>query len=520
MAYPEHQRWALALSAVITELNGGHHDALGGWGENEHTRAWCKNHLAKFYGIASQADLASMAKWLYQEGHTKDARALLSSAAQAGASEERDAETDARARVVLDNREEIEKRGVLAWDTARLVAVLGWSAWAGYIGEIPAWEVMLMAGARAQQTYDSWESFARGYELGRLFWAEGAPHEPTARAIEKLTTDPASPWKTLAWNFDLGVKILDPNAKTRFKKTTCAACGAAKSRPSATAYVYCDFCGALADYDFQRACATPIARPGPVYEALAAALAPKIEAARASGDREAFRAAQIELFDAFARACPDATPLRARDEAYRAKYAAYLAEGALVTAFDDRARELDAAMRDAMSKLRGEKLDTGEIRLNPNAWRALFEAVLAREAHAAALFESAGVYAMQPDGASAALQKRMSMSMFAQGWLPMLDETTAKDMLTRLGLVGDFVEGTSGKEEIAKGSCGACGAELAVARGARRMICEQCGRKIDVEGARVTCSGCGASLSPAEGVDAFACPYCKIELRRVAAIRA
>src|ERR1700729_3968091 len=104
MAYPENQRWALAMSAVITEMNGAHHDALGGWGDNEHTPPWCKNHIAKFYGMESQAELAAMAKYLYQEGHTRDARALL----MADASSD-----DERSRIVRENRDEIEKRGVL-----------------------------------------------------------------------------------------------------------------------------------------------------------------------------------------------------------------------------------------------------------------------------------------------------------------------------------------------------------------------------------------------------------------------
>src|SRR3954453_20666904 len=35
------------------------------------------------------------------------------------------------------------------------------------------------------------------------------------------------------------------------KRATCARCGAPKGLPSKTAYLYCDFCGALVDYDFR-----------------------------------------------------------------------------------------------------------------------------------------------------------------------------------------------------------------------------------------------------------------------------
>jgi hypothetical protein len=37
------------------------------------------------------------------------------------------------------------------------------------------------------------------------------------------------------------------------KQVTCPACGAPKRLPSKTAYLYCDHCGALVDYDFRLA---------------------------------------------------------------------------------------------------------------------------------------------------------------------------------------------------------------------------------------------------------------------------
>jgi len=35
------------------------------------------------------------------------------------------------------------------------------------------------------------------------------------------------------------------------KRVSCSQCGAPKSLPSTTAYIYCDYCGALIDYDFR-----------------------------------------------------------------------------------------------------------------------------------------------------------------------------------------------------------------------------------------------------------------------------
>jgi hypothetical protein len=43
-------------------------------------------------------------------------------------------------------------------------------------------------------------------------------------------------------------------AHTEFvKQVECSRCGAPKRLPSRTAYLYCDHCGALVDYDFRLA---------------------------------------------------------------------------------------------------------------------------------------------------------------------------------------------------------------------------------------------------------------------------
>jgi len=509
MPYPENQRWALALAGVITELDSGHHESIGSWGDNEHTRPWCTNRLREFYGVESAADLVARVNALFQEEQGKEARETLASLP------ERPAEDDERASLVRANRAEIERAGLLAWDTARLVAVLGWGAWAGYAAELDAWNVMMVAASRVQQTYDSWASFGAAYELGRLYWSRGKTHAPTAAALEKLKTDPGSPWVTLAWGLELGVKCVAPRAaKPRFKRTVCPSCGAPKARPSITAYVYCDYCGSLSDYDFAKACEKPLERPGPVYEALVAKAKPDLDAALAGGDVDAFRALQRELFDGWIDACPNAVPPRAKDPAYRAKYAAYLAEGAIVTALDVGAKTHAAAVAKATGDLIVREVKPGTLRVDPGTFAPFVEAVFAQDDYLAVAHEAGGVYAMQPDGASGELQRRMAMSMFVQGWLPMLDETQAETLLSRARLKSEYIEADPPSAGAA--TCGGCGADVTILEGARRTVCEHCGRRLDVEAASVTCAGCGASLAPGEGVTSFACPHCNAAVQRVA----
>ena len=48
------------------------------------------------------------------------------------------------------------------------------------------------------------------------------------------------------------------------KRCSCVTCGAPKKLPTVTAYVYCDYCASLIDYDLRRACEGDTA-PDPAY---------------------------------------------------------------------------------------------------------------------------------------------------------------------------------------------------------------------------------------------------------------
>ena len=53
--------------------------------------------------------------------------------------------------------------------------------------------------------------------------------------------------------------ILAPPGPGFVKRCSCVTCGAPKKLPSVTAYVYCEYCASLADYDLRRATGTPTA---------------------------------------------------------------------------------------------------------------------------------------------------------------------------------------------------------------------------------------------------------------------
>ena len=105
------------------------------------------------------------------------------------------------------------------------------------------------------------------------------------------------------------------------KRCTCRFCGSPKVTPSKSAYVFCDYCGELIDFDFQAALADKRSKmPGPAYEALIRQMTGELERARSAGDRAAFQAVQERIFEGYVKHCPAAVSPRIGDPTYRARF--------------------------------------------------------------------------------------------------------------------------------------------------------------------------------------------------------
>jgi len=129
------------------------------------------------------------------------------------------------------------------------------------------------------------------------------------------------------------------------------------------------------------------------------------------------------------------------------------------------------------------------------------------------LLERSGVLAMDPDEAPPGVPLRMEYSTFCQGWLPHLKPDDADRFLGLFGLTGQYnrVDVT---DAVTK-KCGACGDELKTLPGANAVICESCGRKLDIAGGETPCHTCGARLSFPVGVSGLECPYCHSATHRI-----
>jgi len=304
-------------------------------------------------------------------------------------------------------------------------------------------------------------------------------------------------------------------AHSRFiKRVNCSQCGAPKSLPSTTAYIYCDYCGSLMDYDFRMANAdTNAGLTNTVFHRIIAAVQMPLMQAKARGDREAYRQIYRQVFTQWLQECPMAASPRAKnDMAFREQLIAYFAECAVVKDLDPQQDVLQAQMDQLVARLQ-------RIPIPGSAWRAAgpfweYAALFKQQMETTyALLKQMGVLAMDPDHAPEGVPIRMEYSTFCQAWLPHLSPEDGDRLLKLYGLAAEYDEVKP--QQTDERHCGACGSEIHTLPGAKQVVCESCGFTIDVGSQAVPCQKCGALLSFPVSTNHVVCPYCSTDTRRV-----
>lgn len=305
--------------------------------------------------------------------------------------------------------------------------------------------------------------------------------------------------------------ILAPPPPGFVKRCSCAVCGAPKKLPTVTAYVYCDYCAALIDYDLRRACEGDTT-PGSAYAATVNATQAASRAAVAAGDRAAYRDLQRKVYEAYVANVPMAVSHRAQnDPGYCAAYVSTMAEFALARAFDPAAQALEAEMKQRVMSIRyGGPMISPTVA--PDSFWPVADTLEKQIENSLSLYRSAGLAEIDPDHAEH-LTGKFAWSGFCQGWLGMLPAGAAEQLLDRAGLTNEYVpiQANDGQPR----SCGGCGGKFTALPGATAVICDGCGRKMDPSSSEIPCAYCGATLTLPSGADRVACPFCQSAVERV-----
>jgi DNA-directed RNA polymerase subunit RPC12/RpoP len=295
------------------------------------------------------------------------------------------------------------------------------------------------------------------------------------------------------------------------RRVDCPTCGAPKKLPSVTAYVYCDYCGTFVDFDLRKAAETD-APPGIEYANIVNGGYQASQAAKAAGDRDAYRATQRPIWEAFVQYVPNAVSHRAKNDArYREEYVTYMSEAATVRAFDPEAQQLEAEMTQRVMGLKY----TGSMmaqQVEPETFWPMVDTLEKQFTVTAALNKKSGVDDLDPDRAYQ-VGNKMGWSGFLQGWLGMLPDDAAAQLVERSGLKTEYlpVQVEDGQPR----KCGGCGGEVTAMPGAKVVVCDGCGRKLDVGSAEIPCRSCGGHMTFEEGAERTKCPFCGVDVEKV-----
>ena len=298
------------------------------------------------------------------------------------------------------------------------------------------------------------------------------------------------------------------------KRVNCSQCGAPKTLPSATAYLYCDYCGSLIDYDFRIANAdTNAGLTNTVFHRIIASVQAPLTQARMRGDRDEYRRLYRHVFGLWLQECPLAASPRAKtDPVFREQLVAYFAECAVVKDLDPRQAPLEAQMQFYAGSLQRIPTPAGAWMVAGPFWE--YAGIFKQQMELAyELFHQMGVDAMDPDKAPAGVAIKMEYSTFCQGWLPHLSPADGEKLLKMYGLSADYNEVKP--LPVDHRNCGICGSVISTLSGARMVVCENCGYKIDVASQSVPCSKCGALLSFPISANHLVCPYCSNDIHRI-----
>ncbi len=291
------------------------------------------------------------------------------------------------------------------------------------------------------------------------------------------------------------------------RNVRCPTCGAPKLTPARSAYVYCDFCGQLMDWDFARANAAKQA-PGPRYEAMLAALAPQLAAAHAAGDPHALAHLHRQIFDQHMTECPASYSPRLGDPAYRAALLERTVHAQVIRELDPACRAADQAVSAAVQAL--VWVQRGGPRARPDTFWAMYEAIVAADTVTQAAVRARPSGVADPDDTPPELTARMRDSIVVQAWSRYLDDDVVPQLLARTGLRAEY--DTVASPPLVACPCTHCGASREVPHGAVRTICEDCGWTVQL-GTPAFCGYCGARIVFPVGTEIVSCAHCKAEAR-------
>jgi DNA-directed RNA polymerase subunit RPC12/RpoP len=213
------------------------------------------------------------------------------------------------------------------------------------------------------------------------------------------------------------------------------------------------------------------------------------------------------------RQCPQAnSPRCIGDQEFFERQLTYQLESSLARDFDKSTHQVAQQLVAATRALQRIPQPDGSFLVGDGIWQvaALYKQQMEQSYQ---VLKDNGIMALDPEGAPISVWLRMEYTVFCQNWLPHIPKADSERFLAFFGVNGQYSKVQITDTNTRK--CAGCGDELTTIPGAQQVICESCGRKLDIAGGEVPCQNCGAPLSFPVAIGAIDCPYCHTRTQRV-----
>jgi DNA-directed RNA polymerase subunit RPC12/RpoP len=298
---------------------------------------------------------------------------------------------------------------------------------------------------------------------------------------------------------EIAREVAEPAVARKVIDRKCFRCGAPKRTEPRTAYIYCDYCGALFGYEPARHVGTV-----DIFSALQTGVSNELRRAREAGDWMAYREAWRWPYEMDMKLAPHGWSPRIGDPAYRNAMLEYSIETCVVQNQKKEERAWQKRAREASGKvdLCAQFPMMGNARAALREWATLYDHALDEEI---AMHHHAGLFARHPDGLDAATYKHVNVVIAAIGWRGRVPDDAMGELFHVLGIrTVDVVEPVA----LENGSCARCTSKLLVAGHARAIVCESCGTTHDTSAA-IRCPSCGAHVLVSAKAEHVSCAWCR-----------
>jgi len=301
---------------------------------------------------------------------------------------------------------------------------------------------------------------------------------------------------------------LRPGELVRVRR--CPFCMATKGTATTSAYIYCDYCGRLFDYDDSKISQDPRSVQHYIAELVMNEVTiPQQKAAFEDGDKEMYARLMYWKNALMMDVCPAFYSPRIADPVYRKRL---LEDTVVPMAVESRFDEASVlAGRAARTAQMEANASLGPNGLNVELVLRAFEVTNASFEIDAAIYERQGIFAIHPDQTDRELYLYMNRSIFVRPFLGFLYGDDGDRLLEAAGVTAEYKVTTVA--DLESRGCGNCASKVLLPPGATETLCEACGHMLSNR--ILACTDCGSGVAvPREATDSnLKCAFCSSEFR-------